>query len=1191
VWVVSLKAEILVEPVLVGREQELAELEHHLKLATDGKGTTVFVSGEAGAGKTRLVTEFLKRSKKQGVTVLFGWCLSEAAVPYFPFIEAFNAYFGSFDKEEPPISLQQSGAQFDLGGSAQIVSEERGIAMWLTGARPVGKLGTPEGLSPQVWKDQAFAAVARTLHSISIKEPAILFIDDIQWADSASLALLHYLAHAIKNSERILVLATFRGEELTSCTKGYAHSLAEALCMMKREELFTEIKLSNLNVDSVSKIAENMIGGSLQKEFAEKLSKESQGNALFVVESLRMLSERKSLIQENNEWRLAVDELGIPSKVKDIILRRLSMLKHAQRRVLDAASVIGEKFDVELLSAVVGQDSLEVLETLSMIANSTSLVRAEGNFYRFDHAKSRETLYEEISLPLRRGYHNRIAEKLESNKNATLPLSDLAHHYAQAGNKEKATKYALEAGRDALEKFSNSQAINHFTYVLQAIGEDPNRSQERTIALEGLGDAYYDSNSYSEAIKTFEQLSDIATGVLKLRALRKALWAAFLQGNLPRMTKLMAKTEKYLKLDRLEAARIYQLRSALTGLEGKISKENSENIGKALRIFEEEYSLPDAAQILAAQGFSYALRGEVETGLAKGLLAVALFEEVGDLQHQLSAYRMLVETCMICGLFPETVQFSKKPIKIVEKTKLNASFTLAWIYSNLNGAFAFQGDFEQALSNTLKALEYAEKTDSALVKGMVYGRLVEAYVRRENSKLAEKYFQKLMKLPPKALLSGWVNLTRVKSFYFAGKKDWQESMRYFKENLDSVKTLRGPEGKGSPLVEGGPKMAYSWALARQGKEKEASTAMQEALKIFADAQQRFEHVNVYASFMTPIQVSVGQTFEARLDLVNASRGNGLLVEINNMLPEELQVTAIQPECTINGSSVQLKENKLEPFTIKTIKLTLRATKTGTSNLNPQAVYIDDVGQTKTSTPRPTTITAKPEKPAFEALPGRITTGYMELDGLLLGGIPENFGVVLVSPSIDERQLLIKRFLEAGAQAEETTFYITAEPNNGKALAEQYPSNFHLIVCNPQADAMVQNLPNVFKLKGVENLTEIDIALTKAFRTLDAADAKPKRACIEIVSDVLLQHHAVTTRKWLNGLLPTLKSKGFTTLAVINPQMHPQEEVHAILGLFEGEIRVSEKETPQGTEKILRIRKLYNQKYLENELALTREKLL
>jgi hypothetical protein len=138
--------------------------------------------------------------------------------------------------------------------------------------------------------------------------------------------------------------------------------------------------------------------------------------------------------------------------------------------------------------------------------------------------------------------------------------------------------------------------------------------------------------------------------------------------------------------------------------------------------------------------------------------------------------------------------------------------------------------------------------------------------------------------------------------------------------------------------------------------------------------------------------------------------------------------------------------------------------------------------------------------------------------------------------------------------------------------------------------MIRSLPNVYKLKGVESLTDIDIALVRSFRSLDPTRKEPKRACITILSDVLLLHHAVNTRKWLSGLLADLKSKGFTTLVVVNPQMHPPEEVQAIIGLFEGEISISEKETDRGLEKTLRVRRLYNQRYLENEIVITREKL-
>jgi hypothetical protein len=120
---------------------------------------------------------------------------------------------------------------------------------------------------------------------------------------------------------------------------------------------------------------------------------------------------------------------------------------------------------------------------------------------------------------------------------------------------------------------------------------------------------------------------------------------------------------------------------------------------------------------------------------------------------------------------------------------------------------------------------------------------------------------------------------------------------------------------------------------------------------------------------------------------------------------------------------------------------------------------------------------------------------------------------------------------------------------------------------------------VVKLNGVENLTEINIAIEKSFRTVDSSSAARKRICVDVVSDVLLQHHAVVTRKWLSDLLVSLKSKGFTTLAVVNPQMHPSEEVHAVLGLFEGEISLSMKAPKESMEKTLAVQRLSSHKYL------------
>lgn len=1168
-----MRAGVLAEPILVGRERELEELMQYLSLALDGKGTTVFLSGEAGSGKTRLTREFLNMAQEKRLNVLSGYCLSNTSVPYYPFLEMFDKYFVT---KEPQNSIEN------------VSNEGLEVRAWLTGLRQTEKADNTRNLTPEVWKGLLYAAVTKAVLSIVSKKPTILFIDDLHWADSASLSLLNYLSRIVK-SERVLLLAAFRSEELGTDIEGGAHPLYELLVAMRREDLCREIKLPSLNRDSVSKIMEQILRGSLEQDLAAKLTNESQGNPLFVVESLRMLSERGDLTQKEGKWCLAVDNLGIPDKFKDIIMRKLSILKANHRRILNVASVVGEKFDPELLAAVLGTESIEVLEALNTISLATSLVQFEDNQYRFNHAKSQEVLYEEMALPLKRGYHSKVAQKLEEKK--PLQVSELAYHYIRAGNTEKAVAYSLAAGEEALARFSNADAIRHFNYVLTNTAETPEYAERRTTALDQLGEAYVWSGHFEDSVKTYERLSQTTeSGTQKLKALRKAMTSAG-WANPSRSLEIASKAEPYALYDRLEYARLRSEKARVLQSLGRLI-EAYEEWDKASVVFEEDSSYEDLLVTLFESNACQAtdpdliVDGQEQKRLAMLMYVIELSTEKGISPIQTYFYGRIGGVFDHYGLTKQALDSYAKMTEIGKE--IGSDGQMAWGHFLSSTILETNRDFDGALDHSLKGVDLAEKTDQLVIQFFNCGNLVRQYTFLGEVGKAKKWYQKMIKHIDETQLSqqNWARRWGLvsKAVYLGGKGEWKESNDIFeallKEHDITFQLLF--------------RRNYAQLLSEQGRHAEAKDILEDSRKAMPDLQ-KFESTNIHAILMASRDIGVGEDLSVRLDMVNTSNVPGQLVRIEGLDGTELKVK-LPLGLSMRNDFVDLDEKQIKPFSIEKITFSLKTAKPGTFTLCPRITYINNMGEEQNCYPKEIRITSHPALRAqiggqlvsVTVLPRRLSTGFKELDVLLFGGIPENCSVILTSPSMDEKDNIVKKFLEAGVKNNETTFCITVDLEKAKGLTKEPPSMISFMVCNPQADNVLQNAPNIYKFNGIENLTEIDISLTKYLRTLPPTT--PKRAFIEVVSDVLLQHHALTTRKWLSNLIATLKSKGFTILAVINPQMHPQEEIQAVLGLFDGELRITEKETPIKIEKMLRVRRLSGQKYLENELILTEENL-
>jgi len=329
------------------------------------------------------------------------------------------------------------------------------------------------------------------------------------------------------------------------------------------------------------------------------------------------------------------------------------------------------------------------------------------------------------------------------------------------------------------------------------------------------------------------------------------------------------------------------------------------------------------------------------------------------------------------------------------------------------------------------------------------------------------------------------------------------------------------------------------------------------------------------------EVRVGESFCLTVEFVNAGKEPALLMRVEDFVPPDF-IVAKKPEIyRLEESCLNMKGKQIAPLKLVEAKVVLQPSKKGVYNVKPTVHYLDELGRNRVLKLKSVEI-----KVEEIVLSDRVSTGTKELDALLLGGIPKEYSVALTGSPSDERELVIKNFLEAGVQEEQTSFYVTAETVGLENLFEK--SGFYLFLCNPKPKIKVPNLPNITWLKSKTDLNNLNMALVRASRNVQQKQGV-KRIVIGNVSDVLLKDGPEVTRRWLSELVTDLGSKGFTILAVLDPSMHPVDQANAIINLFDGEISLIQTEDPLECVKSVVVRKLRNQDYIKNSICLSKSR--
>jgi predicted ATPase len=425
-------------PLFVGRERELSVLQSHLEAAVAGDGRILFITGEAGQGKTSLMAEFAHRSLSghPDLVIAAGACqaLIGMADPYLPFRDLIAMLNGDWQRPWLGGNISVSQAQRLLAIAPQTAQAIEAHAPDLVDILVSASERQPrrEPQDRSLNQHQIFHQMGQFLRALAAQQPLILLLDDLQWIDRVSANLLFYLGRQLANSP-ILIVGAYRPSEV-SRKDGGEHPLAPVVQELVRYrgdirvDLDTSLPAEERSfIDALLDSEPNQLNAS----FREAMYRRTKGNPLFTVELLRALQDQGDLVKdEAGMWSVAADlDWGIlPARVEAVIARRIETLPQALRRVLAVASVEGESFTVEVLAQVQGLAVRVLLHELSQeLDQRYRLVREQGEWrlggqsitrYQFRHNLFQQYLYHQLSSAERRTLHGK--SRLRSSKSAEM---------------------------------------------------------------------------------------------------------------------------------------------------------------------------------------------------------------------------------------------------------------------------------------------------------------------------------------------------------------------------------------------------------------------------------------------------------------------------------------------------------------------------------------------------------------------------------------------------------------------------------------------------------------------------------------------------------------------------------------------------------------------------------------------------
>ncbi|MBE7518520.1 MAG: AAA family ATPase [Thermoflexaceae bacterium] len=479
---------------LVGRQREMAALRERLESAATGDGGVVFVHGEAGIGKSRLLRELTGLGRASGWIVATGRAYdSEGMPPYLPFADIVRECLRAFPGDKAQSLIEQAPEIASLIPELRIPMPQprRGVA-WSSETARYRLFETTSDL---------LIEVARSVEARGL----LLCLDDLHWADKGTLLLLAHLARKIGGAPLLLV-----GTHRTAGVDR-SHPLFTAIAEVERERRCIEIGLGPLSLEDADALAMTLNGGArIAPQVLRVLHERTAGNPFFIEEVMRHFSAAGL---DPGDASVAAEVWGLPESVRQVVGARLSRLAPETHRLLEVAAVLGDEFSLffPVAERMLGADTRALARGVEECVRAGILAQ-EGPGYQFAHALVRDALLDQMSPPRRQALHLTAAEAIEETlgDGGARHLSTVAMHYRQAGPfapAEKAIDFSLRAGEAANKSLAYEEAQVHWEAALSLMARHHIGDEEVVRLVEKLGELMqvigYDR--YAKGIAYFEQ--------------------------------------------------------------------------------------------------------------------------------------------------------------------------------------------------------------------------------------------------------------------------------------------------------------------------------------------------------------------------------------------------------------------------------------------------------------------------------------------------------------------------------------------------------------------------------------------------------------------------------------------------------------------------------------------------------------